>query len=66
MTHEDTIWDVIYSQAHKKLHVSEGIHKGNQMSFTISMRDYHQSDNPSVYDEELYEVIIRKYNEQHD
>lgn len=32
----------------------------NQVSFELSVKDYHQAGNTSVYDEEIYIVDIKK------
>ena len=32
----------------------------NQVSFEVSMKDYHQAGNTSVYDEDIYTIDIKR------
>jgi hypothetical protein len=32
----------------------------NQISFEVSMKDYHQAGNTSVYDEDIYTIDIKR------
>lgn len=32
----------------------------NQVSFEVSMKDYHQTGNTSVYDEDIYTIDIKR------
>lgn len=51
-----TIKDLLESQGDI---VSTG-GNSNQVSFELSVKDYHQAGNTSVYDEEIYIVDIKK------
>jgi hypothetical protein len=61
MTDSEKIFDVIYKQACNQLDVTHVITRQNEIGFTVSMKEFHQTNNNTVYDETLYEIIVRQY-----